>query len=574
MKPLVLCVIALASSGSKMELEPMQPRERYKKESEVKQSGAIFTPHHMAHRLVVEMLDAYRGKMPSTISVLDPAVGDGELLVSFVEEVKSRCHGAKIKVTGFDINAVSCANTRRNLQLKFKDIEAEIRNEDFLSQLEVSSEKYDFVIANPPYIRTQILGSKLAREMAARYGLSGRVDIYYSFLVNTGSVLRENGIAGYITSNKFFSIKSGSPVRKYMVENYEIRSLTDYGDTKVFENAAVLPCTIVFGHGRTTDCRSVKFASIYETKDNGAALPCQNIYEHLGEDGLFKLPDGRVFTFKQGVLGDVVPGGVWSLSSEETRGWLNNVEANTWMHFSDLGKIRVGIKTTADNVFIGDDWGSSDEQPELLKSLVTHRDAGKITSDTNCNWKVLYPHYSINGRRGVVEIDNYPRSKRYLEKHRPQLSGRKYVIEAGRRWYEIWVPQNPASWGHRKIVFRDISETPQFWYDNTGSVVNGDCYWIDIDSSVPDELVYLALAVANSSFIEKYYDVRFNTKLYSGKRRFMAQFVEQFPLPSTNSVQSVQAISLVKSIIDNKRHVTRSDMQRLNDLVNEMFMVH
>lgn len=572
MSALMLCVIALASV-SKMEQKPMQPKERYKSESATKQSGAIFTPHHMAHRLSVEMLDAYRGSLPDKVYVLDPAVGDGELLVSFVEEVKARNPKTKIKVTGFDINAVSCEDARKNLKSRFRDIDIEINNEDFLTQLEHSSLEYDFVIANPPYIRTQILGSKVTQEMAAKYGLSGRVDIYYSFLVNTGGVLKKNGVAGYITSNKFLSIKSGSPVRKFMQENYEIFSLTDYGDTKVFENAAVLPCTIVFGQGRTTDCSAVKFASVYEAKDDGTAKLSQNIYEHLGEDGLFKLPDGRTFLYKNGVLGNVIPGAVWSLCCEESRSWLDKVEANTWMRFSDLGKIRVGIKTTADNVFIGDNWGTNDEQPELLKSLVTHRDAGKITPDTNCNWKVLYPHYSNNGKRAVVEIDEYPRSKRYLEKHRPQLTGRKYVIEAGRRWYEIWVPQNPASWDHRKIVFRDIAETPQFWYDNSGSVVNGDCYWIDIDSSVPDELVYLALAVANSSFIEKYYDVRFNTKLYSGKRRYMAQFVEQFPLPSTNSVQSAKAISLVKSIIDNNRHATKNDMSRLNDLVDEMFKV-
>ena len=98
MKSLVLCVVALASV-SKMDLEPMRPRERYKSESATKQSGAIFTPHHMAHRLALEMLNAYRGKLPDKISVLDPAVGDGELLISFIEEVKSRCRGTKIKVT-------------------------------------------------------------------------------------------------------------------------------------------------------------------------------------------------------------------------------------------------------------------------------------------------------------------------------------------------------------------------------------------------------------------------------------------------------------------------------------------
>ena len=182
MRLLVLCAIAL-SSALKIEQKPMQPKERYKNESAIKQRGAIFTPHLMARRLSIEMLDAYRGEMPSQISVLDPAVGDGVLLASFVEEVKSRHPTTKIKVMGFDINVVSCENARRNLQSKFKDIEIEIRNEDFLAQIEQFSDKYDFVIANPPYIRTQILGSRLAQEMAAKYGLSGRVDIYYSFLV-------------------------------------------------------------------------------------------------------------------------------------------------------------------------------------------------------------------------------------------------------------------------------------------------------------------------------------------------------------------------------------------------------
>ena len=103
--------------------------------------------------------------------------------------------------------------------------------------------------------------------------------------------------------------------------------------------------------------------------------------------------------------------------------------------------------------------------------------------------------------------------------------------KANRKWYEIWVPQNPEAWKHRKIVFRDISEKPQFWLDDTGAIVNGDCYWIDINPDTVDDVVYLALAVANSSFIEKFYDVKFNNKLYSGKRRYQTQYVEQFPIP-------------------------------------------
>jgi len=403
-------------------------------------------------------------------------------------------------------------------------------------------------------------------------GLKGRIDIYYAFLVMTARVLAPDGIAGYITSNKFLSIKSGATVRKFMMENYKLYSLVDYGDTKVFENAAVLPCTIVFGLGRTDDCTKVSFTTIYQTGKCDGAISCESLFEQLHHTGKYRMQDGRVFDLKCGTLNSCKPGEVWAFGNAETSEWLRSIDSNTWWHLSDLGKIKVGIKTTADNVFIGNNWG--DEGIELLRPLVTHRDAGKITAGTNCHWHVLYPHGTKAGKRYAVNLDRYPKSKRYLERHRAQLAGRRYIHDAGREWYEIWVPQNPDSWQHRKIVFRDIAETPQFWFDNSGAVVNGDCYWIDIAAAIPDDMVYLALAVANSSFIERYYDTRFNTKLYSGKRRFMAQFVEQFPLPTTNSVPSQKAISLIRAIVSDNRKATAAELDEINGLVEEMFEAH
>jgi hypothetical protein len=122
------------------------------------------------------------------------------------------------------------------------------------------------------------------------------------------------------------------------------------------------------------------------------------------------------------------------------------------------------------------------------------------------------------------------------------------VIEAGRRWYEIWVPQNPQAWNAPKLVFRDISERPTFWIDLEGSVVNGDCYWLAPGREDDRDLLWLACAVANSTFSESFYDRRFNNKLYAGRRRFITQYVEQFPLPdpalplSRNIITRAQAI--------------------------------
>ena len=89
-----------------------------------------------------------------------------------------------------------------------------------------------------------------------------------------------------------------------------------------------------------------------------------------------------------------------------------------------------------------------------------------------------------------------------------------------------------------------------------------------------EDLVYLALAVANSDFIEKYYDARFNTKLYSGKRRFMSQYVEQFPLPFYDTPAAKKAVEIVKKIITEREKINTSRyMTELNRIVEEMFGV-
>ena len=118
-------------------------------------------------------------------------------------------------------------------------------------------------------------------------------------------------------------------------------------------------------------------------------------------------------------------------------------------------------------------------------------------------------------------------------------------MKSGRRWYEIWVPQDPDSWRLEKIVFRDISATPTFWVDLDGHVVHGDCYWW-VPSQPDNTLLWLATAIGNSSFICQFYDNCFNNRLYAGRRRFMTQYVRRFPLPDPEREISQEIASAAK----------------------------
>lgn len=544
---------------------------RYSNTGKNKKNGVVYTPTEMADYVAFEMLKYKRNGFERSIDILDPAVGKGELLISMINAVKK--NGLPIKAVGYETDEVVAKKTQELLQDMYPEASIEIRTGDFLEAVENNSAgKYDLVIANPPYIRTQIIGREKAQEIAERLNLAGRVDIYYAFLVYTKNVLKKDGISGYITSNKFMTIKAGNSVRNYMIQNYKIHHITDLGDTKLF-TASVLPCIMIFSIGETKNKEEVAVTSVYqELTAVEESTTVGNVFEAIYNEGLYDIPDGRVFKFQQGCLQSVELDTTWAISSDENKRWLDQIQSRTWMTLGDVGKIRVGIKTTADNVFIGDDWSGDNADLELLQPLITHRNAGQIVANNQNQWQVLYTHTTINGKKVAYDIQQYPKSKAYLMQHFDQLDGRNYVKKANRNWYEIWVPQNPDAWKHRKIVFRDISEKPQFWLDETGAIVNGDCYWIDINPDVMDEVVYLALAVANSPFIEKFYDVKFNNKLYSGKRRYQTQYVEQFPIPYYNSELAQKAISLVKKILaEGAESASNGDKKELDLLVEQMF---
>jgi len=519
---------------------------RYSNESKSKSNGVVYTPKKMAEYLAKSMTVYSELSDDKTVSILDPAIGDGELVMALLSNL--RLKGITARVIGFDIDSDATDKTKKRITDSFPDANIEIKNDDFLEsalKLIEDGKKFDFIIANPPYIRTQILGPSRSKKLSEILDLRGRIDVYYAFLVISARMLAPKGVAGFITSNKFMTVLAGKSVREYLLENICLKNITDFGDTKIFD-ASVLPCTIIYTNGKT-DPDSVLFKSIYEAPKTESANSIQDLFDCIDNTGTFRIPNGRYYEVKAGSLKASADGSPWAMNSTQLDNWLFEVEQITKMRFKDIGKVRVGIKTTADSVFISDQW--QDESMELLKPLITHRNSGQIVSNDQMLWKVLYPHSTSGGRRICVDLDKYPKSKEYLSRHRVQLESREYLKKANRRWYEIWVPQNPDSWTNRKIVFRDISEKPQFWLDETGAVVNGDCYWIDIDKETPEDVIYLALAVANSSFIERYYDAVFNNKIYSGKRRYMSQYVEQFPVPDPSLPLSKKAISIVRSIL-------------------------
>ncbi len=194
----------------------------------------------------------------------------------------------------------------------------------------------------------------------------------------------------------------------------------------------------------------------------------------------------------------------------------------------------------------------------MLKNLISQENIDSWSVSNDKKLKVLYTHFSKAGKKQAIDLNNYPNARKYLNEFKEKLSSRKYLIDAGRNWYEIWVPQNPSSWSKPKLVFPDISNYPRFYFDESNRVVNGNCYWIVANSPEEVELLLLIQGIANSLLMTKYHDLMFNNKLYSGRRRYFSQYVEKYPIPK-NTAAAKKIVSIVKKL----NHNASSDKQAL-----------
>lgn len=542
------------------------PSSRYKLVTEEKAGGVTYTPSSLASFVAEQICHAARIQADhDTIKVLDPATGDGELLISLLVQL-DRADVRAIEVHGFETDIRALNITTARIKQRFPKVILHLTHGSFLEFVldqmcqcgsgdlfkRDVAQAYDLIIANPPYVRTQIMGAEQAQLIASQFGLTGRVDLYYAFIVGMAHVLKPGGLGGIIVSNRFMTTKSGGTVRQAIREHFNVRHVWDLGDTKLFD-AAVLPAVLLVEKQGGPQQTVANFTSIYTTT-NTPTQQVTDVIAALGCDGVVAVDDGRCFTVQNGQLDTRTPtDAVWRVKTTVSDGWLTMVEAHTWRRFGDIGKIRVGVKTCADKVFIRSDWDTMPEsaRPELLRPLTTHHVARRFRVGEGKKVRhILYPHESLNGRRRVSDLSLYPKTRAYLEKHRDTLEARTYVIEGGRQWYELWVPHDPSGWDAPKLVFRDISEMPIFWLDLEGNIVNGDCYWLLCQRPEDTELLWLAAAVANSTFIESFYDHSFNNKLYAGRRRFITQYVERFPLPDPSLPGSRTIIAMAKRIYD------------------------
>ena len=101
---------------------------------------------------------------------------------------------------------------------------------------------FDIIIGNPPYIRNTELSSN-DKAIFDRTFLSSykQYDIYVLFFELGLKLLKNKGILGFITSNKFIASDYGMKIRDLILKDTKIRKIIDASNIRVFKDASTYP---------------------------------------------------------------------------------------------------------------------------------------------------------------------------------------------------------------------------------------------------------------------------------------------------------------------------------------------
>jgi adenine-specific DNA-methyltransferase len=202
-------VLFLPAITPEAELERINSRERRYS------LGQFFTPAPIAELMAEAVLEID----PQTC--LDPGVGGGVLL---------RAVGPGPKRFGCDIDRSAVALARDALEAQGGELE--LVHGDFLDldRWPLSLQKFDAIIANPPYIRHHNLTLQqkaLAKHYSSAFGLrvSSLSGSYVYFFLEAIRRLRFNGRLVFITPTEFLDVRYGAPLKEALLNWCDIDEL-------------------------------------------------------------------------------------------------------------------------------------------------------------------------------------------------------------------------------------------------------------------------------------------------------------------------------------------------------------
>jgi len=384
---------------------------------------------------------------------------------------------------------------------------------------------FDIAIANPPYLRQELINTAFLQSSVSltktflqveykplfALQIDGKADLYIYFYFRAMSLLRSNrGVLTFICSNSWLDVSYGACLQKHLLQNSTVHAMIESSTDRSFANAAINTVISVIRMNRNTErdslCRFLRVRGnlkdidshtlgssetpLCKTNDEMRIISVPN--SELLKKG--RSPSGKYIGFKWGAFYIRSPNVFLEL--------IENYQ-KAMCKIGEIATVRFGVKTGANEFFFLDDqvvkkWGIESEY--LTPGVKSPRELSKIRVDMRAVSKFLFTCTASKeslARKNALEYIKWGESMGFH--NRPSTRSRH-------QWYSLELQQRPPDMNcnyqvHK--VMRFFVADGGFWASN-----NFHAIW----SKKP----YSLCAAANCSLAQLWISVTGRTNLGDG----------------------------------------------------------
>ncbi len=433
---------------------------------------------------------------------------------------------------------------------------------------------FDVVIANPPYVRIQVLNQSAPGHVVyfKRHYASakkGNYDLYVVFVERSLQLLQPHGHFSFILPHKFFNAQYGQPLRALIKKGNHLRHVVHYGDQQIFPGATNYVCLLFLDKAGADSCRFVRVENL---------------------ESWFATLQGTEGT----IPADRVTDAQWNFAVGKGAGLFEKLQRMPVKLEKVTSRIFQGIKTSADKIYIVEEVKRSktrvrvfsreldaefDLESDLLHPLVKGGDSKRFVL-THTNRLIIFPYAETDhGKTRLIPQSqfskSYPLTWEYLNANKSYLEDREDGAMKGEQWYAYGRSQALDVMPLPKLFTPDIAPVAAFSFDSTGEsfftggVAGG--YGILVETPYRFEFI---LALVNSPLLD-FFHHKIATQMRGGWYSYEARFIRQLPIHPINFADASERaehdalVKLVERILAAKRTGPRTDTSALEREIDE-----
>ncbi|MBT1170437.1 class I SAM-dependent DNA methyltransferase [Bifidobacterium sp. SO4] len=219
---------------------------------EGKNAGEFYTPKCVVKTLV-NVIEPFKGR------VYDPACGSGGMFVQSAEFVRNHQGNINnISVYGQESNPTTWKMATMNLAIRGIDADLGPKNDDtFFNDLH-RTERFDYILANPPFNLSNWGGDKLKDDPRWEYGVPPEGNANFAWMQHMIHHLSQSGRIGLVLANGSLSSQTNNEgeIRKNIVNAGLVEGIVAM-PTQLFFSTQIPVCLWFLRKGRPADSKTL-----------------------------------------------------------------------------------------------------------------------------------------------------------------------------------------------------------------------------------------------------------------------------------------------------------------------------